>query len=141
MITLTRPLLAVMFVFSFTHAIAATVYRCPQPDGSIAFQQTACSQGEMISVETPASGWNGLRADEQARLKNRPQPRNESSKSANKAGAQTDWQGKGESKTCWGKRQQLEKARTKLRRGYKPAEGERLRRQRDAYEDYLRRFC
>jgi hypothetical protein len=28
-----------------------------------------------------------------------------------------------------------------LRRGYKPAEGERLRRRRDDYEEYLRAFC
>lgn len=135
------PLLAATFLLSFNNADAVTVYRCPQPDGSVAFQQTACHQGEVLDVEVPATGWSGLRPEEKAQLNAEPKPMVAAGKSPAAEGSQTDWQGKGDSKTCWGKRQRLEKTRAKLRRGYKPAEGERLRRQRDEYEEYLRRFC
>ncbi len=136
-----RPLLAVTLFLSFTHASASKVYRCPQADGGVLFQQTACSQGEVLRIESPAVGWSGLRPAEKAQLQKDRPPTADKARSAAARGSQTDWQGRGESKACWGRRQRLEKARAKLRRGYAPAEGERLRRQRDEHEDYLRRFC
>jgi hypothetical protein len=42
---------------------------------------------------------------------------------------------------CRHKRRALEAVRAKLRHGYKPASGERLRRSRRAHEDYLSTFC
>ena len=42
---------------------------------------------------------------------------------------------------CRSKRRSLDEVRARLRRGYQPAQGEKLRRRRRAYEDYLATFC
>lgn len=141
LISLPIPLFLLVLLGIPQLAGAARVYRCPQADGSVSFQQMACQQGEVLRIEVPATGWSGARPEKKQKTAATPKPRVASARPAARQGSQTDWQGKGESKACWGKRQRLEKARAKLRRGYQPAQGERLRRQRDEYEEYLRRFC
>jgi hypothetical protein len=42
---------------------------------------------------------------------------------------------------CWKKQRQLDEVNRRLRAGYTPVQGERLRQRRRDYEAYLRRFC
>ena len=124
-------------------ALAATVYRCDGPEGP-AFRDRPCERGVALDLDSAASDSRpagpGLRPGErewlrairrrEAQQRPRPAPR-ASAQAARDARA----------RRCWRKRQQLEAVRARLRRGYRPAEGERLRRRRHSYEDYLSRFC
>lgn len=119
---------------------AQTVYRCPQPDGRIQFQQFACEQGVSVRLAPSTSGWTGLRPEENAALKKGRQSAS-SSDVDRRRGSQTDWQSGGDSVSCRQRRARLDKARSKLRKGYKASEGERLRRQRDEDRAWLNRHC
>ena len=44
-------------------------------------------------------------------------------------------------KECWRVKKRLDKLEWRMRRGYKAGKGPGLRRQRQDYEDYLRKFC
>lgn len=46
-----------------------------------------------------------------------------------------------ESSSCYNKRHALKKIKARLRGGYKPTQGDELRRRRDYLQGYLGRFC
>ena len=121
---------------------AAQVYRCVQPDGSISFQQQACkNKGTRIETGEAQAVWANLRSGEQSlydryrkRDKAKLKHKQQIARSRKKPETADD-------RSCWKKRQQLESVSAKLRRGYKASKGNELRRRRDSYEGYLRRFC
>jgi len=111
-----------------------TVYRCVTAGGSIEFRQYPCHErdtAKRIAIEDRRTGWVP------------PKPRAGSS------------QGKDEHPTkpamierdpaladrCWKKQRQIDDVNRRLRAGYTPAQGVRLRQRRSDYEAYLRRFC
>ena len=116
------------------------VYRCIAPDGGIEFSQSPCTDGaeeREVRIEDRKTGWDP------SRLKVERIPKVQAKSSARKRKADKEDQAaltRREEK-CWKKRQQLEKVNWKLRRGYKPATGVKLRRQRQDYEAYIRQFC
>ena len=122
---------------------AAEIHRCTGPSGEPAFSHRPCAAATTLSIPPPvrpAQPARGLRASERAWLADRerrstPEPRRTSG--AASAEGREDRQ----AYRCREKRRALEGVRAKLRRGYKPSQGERLRRRRRAYEDYLATFC
>ena len=125
----------------------ADIYLCKGDLGEPSFRQQPCADRSTLAVRRPSSAGGpvpGLRPAERAWLdqrqresdrggKKRRQPR--SRPAATKAAAQT------QAYRCRSKRRSLDEVKAKLRRGYKPASGEKLRRRRGAYEDYLATFC
>lgn len=138
--SMSRVCAALLFYLHPVCAPAQGVYRCPQPDGVVMFQQVACERGEAIQVNPVVSGWIGLRAEERDGLEAKRKPTSSPS-AGRQRGSQTDWQRGDESNACHKRRDRLDKTRAKLRSGYKAAEGERLRRQREQDQDWLRRNC
>jgi len=119
-----------------TTALAASVYHCPDPSGVPAFQATPCSDGGPIELGQPAAYWSAPRPGEQKLLEQLKPSRVLPSTPAG-AGRRAE----AEARTCFKKQKAIERISARLRRGYKASEGERLRRQRDEYEEYLQRFC
>jgi hypothetical protein len=134
-LTVTAFVLVVPFSAS---RVCAGVYRCVLEGGHISYQQIPCSdQSQPMEFRDPQSGWSPLRPGERNLLKSyraKDAARRRKSTAVPKVPAK-------DSQACWKKRTQLEAVRSKLHLGYRLKEGAELRRQRDNYEDYLRRFC
>jgi len=123
---------------------AAEIYRCSGDSGEVAFSQLPCAAASTIVIREspqPDPSAGGLRASEQAWLRAREQrrsvPRHQPRETAQKRAAAKVRQ----AYQCRRKQADLEAIGAKMRRGYKPAQGEKLRRRRRAYEDYLAAFC
>ena len=118
----------------------ADIYRCPEDTGIPRYQSTPCAHG--VPLELPALNAVGepLRPGEKALLDRRSDKAAKASKSVRPA-ADRQAQARRDGARCLQKRQQLRSVQAKLRRGYRPAEGERLRRRRDDYAEYVRAFC
>lgn len=124
-----------------TAAVSAAetkVFRCTGPSGAVEFRQTPCAPAvkeKELSIDPGRTGWVP------------PKPTGKTEKT--RAKRHTRKLQKSEEKTedpaqkrrCWKKRRQLEAVNRQLRRGYKAAQGGKLRRRRDDHEDYLDRFC
>jgi hypothetical protein len=123
-------------------AAAAEVYRCSQPDGSISFQQQACPhRGQRIETGEAQSVWAPLRSGEKALYQHYQKRDRQRLAHKRKVRKQAARQSVADERACLAKRQKLESVSAELRRGYKAGRGESLRRRRDNYEEYLRRFC
>lgn len=132
----------VLWCILITPPAIAEIFRCPGDAGEVLYTQHPC--GADTRVVTPAgnsTAGTGIRASETAWLKTRQQGKstaparksiNPDSKRQRKA--KQEYQ-------CQRKRASLAAVSADLRRGYKPAKGESLRRRRAAYEDYLDAFC
>jgi hypothetical protein len=118
---------------------AAEIYRCLGDAGEVLFQATACSGGHALNPAPLNSLGGELRPGERALLERAAQaaPARAKARRNGPAGAER----RRAAERCLAKRQQRDRLAARLRRGYKPAEGERLRRRRDDYEEYLRAFC
>jgi hypothetical protein len=117
-----------------------SVYRCSTPDGKVEFRQTACGDGSEereITVEDEKTGWK----PQAARIEKKPKRAEKSGTRKRKADRTRQASQARQEETCWKKRQALEEVNWKLRRGYKPAAGVKLRHKRRVHEEYLRRFC
>ena len=125
--------------------VCAEVYRCVGDSGEPSFTHLPCAAGS-TSIVPPAAAaggaGSGLRPAEQAwlaererkrRPARRPRPRADPATSRHKVRTQAY--------RCRSKRRLLDEVRARLRRGYRPAQGEKLRRRRRAYEDYLATYC
>lgn len=118
----------------------AGIYRCDTPDGAV-FQDRPCGAGTAVVLDdSNYSSGSGLRASErrwlkeqQARKSAKPKPKAVSNRRSGERNAQA--------RRCWKKQTRLEAVKARLRHGYKASQGDRLRRQRRNYEDYLSRFC
>ncbi len=118
-----------------------TVYRCTGEDGSVELSQFPCPAGmenEEITVTDRETGWV---------------PPSPESDTPGKPSAGSKRSGSGQTQTrqdkadarradkCWDKRRLLDEVNWKLRHGYRPVEGIKLRHRRQSYEDYLDRYC
>lgn len=126
---------------------AAEVYRCAGEFGEPFFSQRPCRGGATVVIHTgPAdvAPGPGLRPSERAWLAERElaQGRNSTAKRrVRRDQAAIKRKAKTQAHRCRSKRRSLDEVRARLRRGYQPAQGEKLRRRRRAYEDYLATFC
>jgi hypothetical protein len=122
---------------------AAEVYRCPQENGRISFQQQACQTGgERIETGEVQSGWVALRKGEKSLYDSyRQHDRNQLERKKAALTKNRNRAKQADKRTCWKKQKQLDAVSSRLRAGYKPSQGEALRRRRDYYEEYLRNFC
>lgn len=115
----------------------AAVYRCPDGSGGVVFQQVPCVQGEEVELDVRTTKW--------VASPKRPLPdrrRSSGSRSNDQAAlARVADAERKQKQACWKANQRIERIEAELRRGYKPARGERLRQQRREQEDYLREFC
>ena len=117
------------------------VYRCRGQDGAVEFRQWHCDQGLQaeVRVDTTPSGWVPPRAKPASKRGGRGGKSR--SASVPKDASRTARIKQSRAKECWRRKQKLEKLEWRLRRGYKAGKGPGLRRQRQEYEDYVRRFC
>ncbi|MET0082742.1 MAG: DUF4124 domain-containing protein [Sedimenticola sp.] len=121
-----------------TAATADTVYRCHDEQGGVIFQQLPCSGGlsEPVEITPQVVDWVGNREDgrrgraspEARKRQSRNRPKRERSKGVSE-------------KECFRNRQKLEQVQWKLRKGYRPAEGERLKQRRRQLEAFDSRYC
>jgi hypothetical protein len=119
----------------------AAVYRCTGEDGVPGFQALPCAgQGEAPLQLPPLNALGDpIRPAERRWLQQRSQQ--DRATQPRRRPADTKGERRRQAERCLRQRQRLEAAQAKLRRGYKPAQGERLRRRRDEHREYLRRFC
>jgi len=122
-----------------TRAVAETsVFRCITSSGSIEFRQTPCapaSSEKEMTIDNRPIGWTPPKPSEDTGRNK--QGRN----SRKKRKSSEDTVDPAQERRCWKKRQQLDDVNWQLRRGYKAAQGIKLRRRREDYEDYIDRFC
>ena len=129
-------LLCVLLVLLPVSAGAA-VYRCATP-GGVQFQDWPCGGAPVLRAGAADAPGAGLRDSERAWLRQRERAQSRPRRSApGKRAKAAD----ARARRCWSRRQRLARVRDALRRGYRPARGERLRRRRRELEDYLSRFC
>ncbi len=122
----------VLLCFCLMGEASATFYRCQTAKGII-FQDHTCTQG--VSTEIEVKDYQiGTRAVEP------PDPSPTKPKRKRKKVHKTHTQDASE-RTCFSKRQQLERINSKMRHGYTAAQGNRLRERRRQIEEYQRRFC
>ena len=128
-------------------AARADIYRCSGEFGEPSFTQRPCSGDSTVAVrEVPAgpAPASGLRPAERAWLERRRRDSGRGGTGKRKArptqGSVRE-RARAQAYRCRSKRRALDGVKAKLRRGYKPAGGEKLRRRRRAYEDYLATFC
>ncbi|GEM_PF-6458680 len=121
------------------------VYRCVTSDGGVSFQQQHCPEkGERLVLAGAQAAWSSLRKQEKrlyGSYRKRDRERAERRRRAERKALAARASSRAAATRCYRRRVALENAQAKSRAGYKPAEGERLRRRRDQLEEYLRRFC
>jgi hypothetical protein len=128
-------LILLLFLGSSSYA-GTRVYRCQDAAGRTEFRQTPCpgAEGVPLSLDAPRIGWIKPESSRTQRERVRPP-------AAVTASAVPQRPSPAQQRRCWKREQRLQQLQRKLRQGYKPSQGERLRRQRDEQEAYLRRFC
>ena len=138
---LSLPLLAASL------SAGADIYRCTGASGEPSFSHRPCAAGSVvvpIEKSAPARSAGGLRPGERSWLqaREREKRRLEQHRAPARAAASTRTGG-GDRRAyqCLRNRRALDAVKADLRRGYKPAQGERLRRRRRAHQDYLDAFC
>lgn len=121
-------------LLGFPLASLASVYRCPGTEGAVQFQQTPCENGQLLELQDNSTAWTA--APRAKATKQRGKVKKRSKKKTRLAGGRAR-----QEKACWKARQRIEKIEWSLRKGYRPARGERLRQQRREQQAYLRQFC
>ncbi len=121
--------------------VEAAIYRCKGEAGEVEFRQMLCEEGggEAVEVNVRATEWvdlNKHRVSRPASAGNRKKQKRQSKKPASVVLDDDRL-----SKECWRVKSQIERIEWQLRKGYKPVQGERLRRQRREKTAYLRKFC
>ena len=135
----TSALSPLILLLAANVAADTDLYRCVTPDGKIEFRQTSCPQNAEeaeIRVEDRKTGWEPGKAEIERKAKDSTDSKKGTSKSDKKEAARAR-----QEETCWKKRQLLDDVNWKLRSGYKPAAGVKLRRKRRQYEEYIHHFC
>ena len=123
--------------------VTAELYRCTGEHGEPSYRQRPCGASGIATVQEPARPGpaQGLRASERAWLKQRQRDGRRAKRSTKPSPASSEKAARLQTHRCRAKRRSLDEVRARLRRGYKPASGEKLRRRRKDYEDYLATFC
>ncbi len=109
------------------------IYRCSLPDGGVEFRQGPCpgDGGDLLEpVPQLFSGRQFVWPRPRKRRLHDEEPLSRPGRRKRKSADR-----------CWKTRQKISRIEWKLRKGYRPAEGERLRQRRREYEAYLNRFC
>ncbi|MGD8957197.1 MAG: DUF4124 domain-containing protein [Chromatiaceae bacterium] len=125
----------------------AEIYRCDGAFGEPSYSHRPCREGSSQAVPqapTRNAEGAGLRASERAWLREREQQRAAQKKRPKRSGMTQSKMRQAESQQayrCRTKRRALDAVKRELRRGYKPAKGDRLRARRRAYADYIATFC
>lgn len=114
---------------------SSAVYRCSDEAGGVLFQQIPCAGGSEVDLDVPVTEWVAAPRSDRGRHSVR------SAKSGSQAVSRATRAEERQRKACWRAEQRIERIDGSLRRGYSPARGERLRRQRREQQDYLRTFC
>jgi len=138
----TKPqVLLYLLLCLLTEQVSAQIYRCIGQNSEVLFQAARCSSGKQssLSVKSTYQPSSGLRPSETRWLELRKKQRRKIKKPHKPRLKKTDF--KKQDEKCWKKQQQLDRVKMKLRQGYKPVQGDRLRKKRRSYEDYLSRFC
>lgn len=128
-------------------SVHADIYRCSGTSGEPSFSQLPCGVDSTVAaraVSRPAVPAEGVRPSERAWLRKRArvsrregQPERQASNLPDAAKHRAVQQ----AFRCQKKRRALDSLQARMRRGYKPAQGEKLRRRRAGYEDYLAALC
>lgn len=126
-------------------ARAADIYRCIGDSGEPAFSQRPCGEAStLVQRRAPpaARPGEGLRETERTWLAARrhAEPSERRTRPAPPAPRKRDTETR-RVYQCERRRLALDAVQAELRRGYRPAKGERLRRRRKAHEAYLSAFC
>jgi hypothetical protein len=135
-----------LFCALATAGHGAEIFRCTGPDGEPLYTQIPCDAPTRIvrplADRPPAGVPAGIRASERAWLESReraapsqPAPDRRRGATAGTAEPSPD------AYACRQKQRALDAVKLRLRRGYRPGQGERLRRQRASHEDYIAVFC
>lgn len=112
------------------------------PDGRVEFRQFPChgrDESLLLEIDDRPSGWtppdpSEVFKEEKAGGESSGAPSDDGPDEAAAADRRRE-------EKCWKKDRQLEQVNRQLRAGYTASEGQRLRRKRAEYEDYLKRFC
>lgn len=123
-------LISIVFL---AHNAHAQIYRC-FVDKQTVYQDHPCGSVNTAIVK-PSHQANGLRDSEKNWIK---QNKRKAPAPNNKPTKRTEYV---ETKACWKKRQQLKAVKRQLKQGYKASEGDKLKRERAKYQDFLKRFC
>lgn len=111
-----------------------TVYRCVAAGGSIEFRQYPCHErdaAKRIAIEDRRTGW----------VPPKPPAGSSQAKDEHPTKPAMVERDPALADRCWKKQRQLDDVNRRLRAGYTPDQGVRLRQRRGDYEAYLRRFC
>lgn len=125
-------------------ALSSEIHRCTGDAGEPLFSQHPCDTGSTVLVVQPAPDTHphaGLRPSEIAWLAAR-----QTDARAGRGGRESLPRGSDQAAArqayrCARRRHALDAVNAALRHGYRPAQGERLRRRRQAHQDYLSAFC
>ena len=117
---------------------AASVFRCVDEAGKVEFRQGRCPSGreQALRIETPKIGW----------IKPRTRPASDENRKSEPVGSteKEKRRSAGESKDrlrCWEGRQKLKRIQWQRRKGYDPAAGEAMRREKRQEAAFQREFC
>jgi len=129
-------LITLFSILAWPQAGSGAVYRCSDETGGVLFQQIPCAGGNEIELDVPVTEWVAAPKPTSKQRSGRS-AKNGSQAALSRAARARERQ----QKACWRAEQRIERIEGTLRRGYSPARGERLRRQRREQQDYLRTFC
>lgn len=126
-------------------ATANGIYRCVGNAGEPSFSNQPCGAGSASTPFRPShtsTTPTGLRETETQWLAKRDRASSrQATKRRSAKPSTTHANQQKQAYRCRRTRAKLDKVKSELRRGYKPARGDKLRRQRQSYEDYLDTFC
>lgn len=124
-------------LLSWSMAGSAAVYRCRDSDGGVLYQRAPCAGGSEVELDTRTTEWVAAPTIRHGGRPDRSATRDRQAAALSRAAQAKARQ----EKACWRAEQRIDRIDRTLRKGYKPARGERLRQQRREQQAYLRRFC
>ena len=118
-------------------AAETKIYRCTTAGGAIEFRQFPCHERDVaqeVDIRSPPVGWVPPKPESSAKDTDRQKkPRKTEKRSTDSKDKYAD--------RCWKKQQQIDEIDARLRAGYRPEQGVKLRRRRAQHEDYISHFC
>ncbi len=131
-------ILLILVSYAGQSQAATRVFRCVDEAGKVEFRQGQCPSGreQVLRIETPKIGWIKPRTKSASDKNKKVEPVGRAGKeNRQSAGDSTD------RLRCWEGRQRLKRIQWQRRKGYDPATGEEMRRERREEEAFQREFC